>query len=134
MSVLYPTVVYLEQLIILQIDNFTPTSSSLPIIASHIAIHLKTPDLLFIQEIQDNSGSKDDGTVNANVTLSNIVAAIANASGGIQYDFVQIDPVDKQDGTYCMYPTHSSTANTVTCRGTTRREYSPSLPVSSADT
>lgn len=38
--------------------------------------------------------------MNANVTLSNIVAAIANASGGVQYDFVQIDPVDKQDGTY----------------------------------
>lgn len=72
--------------------------------------------------------------MNANVTLSNIVAAIANVSGGIQYDFVQIDPVDKQDGTYYLYTIHSSAADTVTCRGTTRREYSSSLPVSSSDT
>ena len=53
---------------------------------------------MFIQEIQDNSGKRYDGTVCANLTLTNLVNEIANASGGIQYDFVQIDPVDKQDG------------------------------------
>ena len=55
---------------------------------------------MFIQEIQDNSGKRDDGTVCANLTLTNLVNEIANASGGIQYDFVQIDPVDKQDGVW----------------------------------
>lgn len=82
----------------LQIDNFAPTSPTVPQVAEHIAVSLKTPDFMFLQEIQDNSGSKDDGTVDANLTLSNLVAAIANASGGVQYSFIDINPIDGQDG------------------------------------
>lgn len=56
------------------------------------------PDLMFIQEIQDNSGPTDDGTVIANVTLQTLVNAIANASNGVHYDFIEVSPVDGQDG------------------------------------
>lgn len=58
---------------------------------------MKTPDLLFIQEIQDNSGEVDDGTVIANVTLATLITAIESISG-VKYNFTQIDPVDGQDG------------------------------------
>ncbi len=74
-----------------------PTSAHLPNIADHIATFLRTPDLVFVQEVQDNSGPTDDGVVSANVTLSRLVAAIANISQ-VQYEFIEIAPVDKQDG------------------------------------
>jgi hypothetical protein len=74
-----------------------PTSSHLPTVASQIAKVLLTPDIMFIQEIQDNSGVTDDGTVNANVTLTNLVNAIAQVSN-VTYQFAQVDPVDGQDG------------------------------------
>ncbi|KAL0960684.1 hypothetical protein HGRIS_005712 [Hohenbuehelia grisea] len=79
------------------VENLAPTSSHLKTIADHISTFLKTPDLVFVQEIQDNSGPTDDGVVSANVTLSTLTAAIANISG-VQYDFVEIAPIDKQDG------------------------------------
>lgn len=75
-----------------------PTSPHMGAVATHIATSLKTPDIVFVQEIQDNSGPTDDGTVIANLTLSNLVAAIANASNGVVYDFLEIAPVNDQDG------------------------------------
>lgn len=52
---------------------------------------------MFLQEIQDNSGPKDDGTVDANVTLSTLVNAITKISN-VTYSFVEVIPVDGQDG------------------------------------
>lgn len=75
-----------------------PNSTTLPTVANHIANFLKTPDIMFVQEIQDNSGPTDDGTVVANLTLQTLVNAIANASGGVQYSFLEISPIDGQDG------------------------------------
>lgn len=74
-----------------------PTSSHLPTVAMHIANFLRTPDIMFIQEIQDNSGKTNDGTVNANLTLTNLVKAIAQVRN-VTYQFVEIAPVDGQDG------------------------------------
>lgn len=74
-----------------------PTSTHVPIVAGHIANLLKTPDLLFIQEIQDNSGETDDGTVASDATVAALVGAIESASG-VKYSFVQIDPINNQDG------------------------------------
>ncbi|KAJ7288401.1 DNase I-like protein [Mycena rebaudengoi] len=80
------------------IENFAPTPTSHVLdVANHIGKILRTPDIMFIQEVQDNSGPTDDGVVSANVTLSTLVAAIANISG-VTYSFTVIDPVDKQDG------------------------------------
>jgi hypothetical protein len=68
-----------------------PNSTHLPIIAGHISTHLRTPDIMFIQEVQDNSGPTNDGVVDATVTLTNIVNSIQNFSG-VLYDFVEISP------------------------------------------
>ncbi|KAH7873218.1 Endonuclease/exonuclease/phosphatase [Lentinula edodes] len=79
------------------VDNFGPTATQLPTVASHIATHLLSPDIVFLQEIQDNDGATDDGVVSSNVTLSALVSAIA-AVNGVTYDFVVIDPVNDADG------------------------------------
>ena len=80
-----------------KVENMAPTSSHLPTVANHIAKYLNTPDIMFVQEIQDNSGPTDDGVVSANLTLTNLVNAIQKESG-ILYNFTTIDPIDKQDG------------------------------------
>jgi predicted extracellular nuclease len=82
---------------VLQVENMAPTSAHIPAVASHIGDLLKTPDLLFIQEIEDNSGATNDGTVDADVTLAALVSAIESASG-VRYNFTQINPVDGEDG------------------------------------
>ena len=56
-------------------------------IANDIVNNLNTPDVIGLQEIQDNSGSDDDGTVAANANLQQLVDAIAEA-GGSQYEFI----------------------------------------------
>jgi len=72
-------------------------SSHLPTIASHIVSLLKTPDILFLQEIQDDSGPTNNGTVSANLTLSTLTKTIASLSN-VTYSFAVIDPVNNQDG------------------------------------
>jgi hypothetical protein len=50
-------------------------------IAQQIVNNLNTPDIIGLQEIQDNSGSLDDGTISASQTLQMLVDAIAAAGG-----------------------------------------------------
>ncbi|KAG6836102.1 hypothetical protein H0H93_011329, partial [Arthromyces matolae] len=79
------------------IENMAPDSAHLPTVANHIATYLNTPDIVFLQEIQDNSGPTDDGTVIGNLTLTNLVNAIANVSS-VKYNFLEIAPTDDTDG------------------------------------
>jgi predicted extracellular nuclease len=79
------------------VENMNPKSAHIPKVANHIANFLKTPDIIFVQEIQDDNGATDDGTVSANLTLSALTKAIKDASG-VDYDFVNIPPVNDQDG------------------------------------
>ncbi len=50
-------------------------------IAAHVVDNLSAPDIIGLQEIQDDSGSFDDGTIAADVTLQTLVAAITAAGG-----------------------------------------------------
>lgn len=56
-------------------------------IAQQIINNLGTPDVIGLQEIQDNSGSANDGVISADVTLQTLVDAIA-AAGGPTYKFI----------------------------------------------
>ncbi|MFZ4688164.1 MAG: choice-of-anchor I family protein, partial [Polymorphobacter sp.] len=56
-------------------------------IALQIVNALGSPDIVALQEIQDNSGSANDGTVSASVTLQMLVDSIA-ANGGPVYSFI----------------------------------------------
>ncbi|KAF8160082.1 Endonuclease/exonuclease/phosphatase [Pholiota molesta] len=79
------------------VENLSPTVAHLPTVANHIASFLNMPDLMFLQEIQDNDGQTDDGVVDATVTLTTLVNAIAKVSN-VTYAFTSIDPVNDQDG------------------------------------
>ncbi|MCM1983246.1 5'-nucleotidase C-terminal domain-containing protein [Lyngbya confervoides] len=56
-------------------------------IAQHIISNLGIPDIIGLQEIQDNSGGTDNGITAADVTLQTLVEVIA-AAGGPQYEFI----------------------------------------------
>lgn len=66
-------------------------------LADIIAMNLRAPDILALQEIQDDSGSIGDGTVDARLTYAAVIAAIG-AVGGPAYDFRDVAPEDGQDG------------------------------------
>ena len=80
------------------VENLDPSDG--PAFARHadfIVNHLRSPDLIAIEEVQDNDGETDSGTTDASVTWETLIAAI-QAAGGPLYDYRQIDPLDNQDG------------------------------------
>ncbi|MQS04815.1 endonuclease/exonuclease/phosphatase family protein [Streptomyces alkaliterrae] len=66
-------------------------------LAEGIVNSLASPDIVALEEIQDDNGPKDDGTVAADQTLRKLTDAIA-AAGGPRYQWRGIDPQDKADG------------------------------------
>jgi uncharacterized protein len=80
------------------VENLDPSDTDA--FARHadlIVNNLRSPDLIAIEEIQDNDGATDSSVTDASVTWNMLIAAIA-AAGGPDYEFRQIDPVDDQDG------------------------------------
>lgn len=67
------------------------------VLGQHIAQSLAAPDVLAVEEIQDNDGCTDDGVVAATTTLSTLLNAIKSA-GGPTYSYAEIDPDNDQDG------------------------------------
>lgn len=83
----------------MQVDNMGPKSDHLPAVATHIATLLRTPDIMFLQEIQDNDGETDDGVVDANLTLSTLTSAISSASThNFTYNFTEVISQSDLDG------------------------------------
>lgn len=78
--------------------------------SNHIVNYLGTPDLVFLQEVQDDNAPKNDNVVNATETLDTLVGAISRLTA-VKFEYVDIDPVDDQDGeqpggnfrTTCLY-------------------------------
>jgi uncharacterized repeat protein (TIGR01451 family) len=66
-------------------------------LAGQIVDNLQAPDIIGLQEIQDNSGTTDNGIVDATATYTTLIAAIQTA-GGPTYDFRDIRPENNQDG------------------------------------
>jgi predicted extracellular nuclease len=65
-----------------------------------IVDHLRSPDILAIEEVQDNdgvSGGTASPVVDASVAWTRLIEAI-EAAGGPLYEYRQIDPIDDQDG------------------------------------
>ncbi|KAK7948518.1 uncharacterized protein PG986_009404 [Apiospora aurea] len=81
------------------IENFWPGNAAhVQAVAQHIVEYLKIPDLMFLQEVQDDNGPTNDGTVSSDLTLSTLAAAIESASGGVGYNFTYVAPVNNKDG------------------------------------
>ncbi|MCX6027384.1 MAG: hypothetical protein NTY23_14195, partial [Chloroflexi bacterium] len=66
-------------------------------LADLVVNHLHSPDILAVEEIQDNNGSTNDTVVAADVTYTMLIDAIS-AAGDPGYSYRQIDPADDQDG------------------------------------
>jgi uncharacterized protein len=66
-------------------------------IAGQIAGNLGAPHLISLQEVQDNNGATNNGTVAADVTLNSLAGAL-NTATGRSYAWVTINPVNNADG------------------------------------
>jgi predicted extracellular nuclease len=81
------------------VENLDPSDGP-AVFARHAALivnNLRSPDVLAIEEIQDNTGATNDGVTDATVSWNMLVAAI-QAAGGPTYEYRQIDPVNNADG------------------------------------
>ena len=81
------------------VENLAPSDpqSKFDRLASLVVHNLQAPDIISVEEVQDNSGATDNGIVAADQTIAKLVAAI-QAAGGPNYDTREIDPVNDQDG------------------------------------
>jgi predicted extracellular nuclease len=81
------------------VENLDPQDSAekFALRGRHIAQHLRAPDIVGLLEVQDSSGPRDDGVVDAQRTLQKLIDAII-AAGGPRYQWRGIDPLDNQDG------------------------------------
>jgi hypothetical protein len=79
------------------VENLDPSDDTFTAHAETIVHHLKSPDIVSLEEIQDNNGATDDGTVAADATVGKLIDAVV-AAGGPRYEWRGVDPVDKADG------------------------------------
>jgi hypothetical protein len=81
------------------VENLDPTDppEKFAALAGLIVTNLRSPDLLAIEEIQDNTGPAPDPSTDASITWQLLISAI-EAAGGPTYDYRQIDPLFNQDG------------------------------------
>ena len=59
--------------------------------------NLRSPDIIAIEEMQDNSGPANDGVTASDLSWQRLIDAIV-AAGGPAYDYRQIDPENNADG------------------------------------
>ncbi|WP_405678631.1 endonuclease/exonuclease/phosphatase [Streptomyces sp. NBC_01511] len=81
------------------VENLDPSDprEKFDALAGAVVGALSSPDILALEEIQDNNGAKNDGTVSADETIAKFTAAIA-AAGGPAYEARTVDPRDRTDG------------------------------------
>lgn len=66
-------------------------------LAAGVAVNLSSPDVLSLEEIQDDNGAVKDGAVGSEATLKRFTDAIV-AAGGPQYAWRYVAPEDGKDG------------------------------------
>jgi predicted extracellular nuclease len=81
------------------VENLAPSDAAAKYqaLAQGVVTNLGTPDIVAVEEIQDNSGATDNGVVAADQTLTKLTDAI-KVVGGPAYEWREIDPVNDQDG------------------------------------
>jgi uncharacterized protein len=81
------------------VENLAPSNpdSKFAALAQGIVTNLASPDIIAVEEVQDNDGATNDGVVTADQTIAKLTAAVVTA-GGPHYDSREIDPVNDQDG------------------------------------
>ena len=66
-------------------------------IAEHIVKLIRAPDIVALQEVQDNDGAEYSSTTSSDLTLKTLIEAI-KVIGGPSYEFAVIDPEDDSAG------------------------------------
>ncbi|MEP7020817.1 MAG: endonuclease/exonuclease/phosphatase family protein [Pseudonocardiales bacterium] len=81
------------------VENLAPGDSAAKYarLGQGVVTNLASPDVVTLEEIQDNTGATDDGVVAADQTLTKLTDAIT-AAGGPHYIWREINPVNDQDG------------------------------------
>ncbi|MFD0370727.1 endonuclease/exonuclease/phosphatase family protein [Streptomyces sp. NPDC127114] len=81
------------------VENLDPSDpqEKFDALAKAVVENLASPDIVALEEIQDDNGAKNDGTVTAGETLKKFTAAIV-AAGGPAYEWRSIDPQNGKDG------------------------------------
>ncbi len=81
------------------VENLSPKDAPAKFqrLAHGVVESLASPDILSLEEIQDNNGTTNDTVVAADETLQRFTDAVV-AAGGPHYEWRQIDPVDDADG------------------------------------
>ncbi|WP_427893905.1 lamin tail domain-containing protein [Kribbella sp. GL6] len=81
------------------VENLDPSDGDAKFdgLAQAVVHNLASPDILGLEEVQDNDGAVNSGTTAADKTLNMLTAAILKA-GGPTYAWKQIDPVNNAEG------------------------------------
>ena len=80
------------------VENLDPSDApTIPRLAQIVVNNLRSPDLIGIEEMQDNTGGTNDGTTDASLSWQAFIDAIV-AAGGPRYEYRQIDPENNADG------------------------------------
>ncbi|MGX1502918.1 UNVERIFIED_CONTAM: putative extracellular nuclease [Streptomyces graminofaciens] len=81
------------------VENLDPSvpQEKFDALAKAVVENLASPDILALEEIQDDTGAKNDGTVSAAQTVKKFTDAIV-AAGGPAYEWRSVDPVNNEDG------------------------------------
>ncbi|MFE1557412.1 endonuclease/exonuclease/phosphatase family protein [Streptomyces sp. NPDC058734] len=81
------------------VENLDPTDpqEKFDNLAKAVVTNLASPDIVALEEIQDDNGAKNDGTVSAEQTLTKFTEAI-KAAGGPAYQWRSITPENNKDG------------------------------------
>ncbi|MCI0383034.1 endonuclease/exonuclease/phosphatase family protein [Streptomyces sp. CNQ085] len=81
------------------VENLHPGNSQEKFdrLARGVVDNLASPDILALEEVQDDNGPVNDEVVSADATLAKLTDAIA-AAGGPRYEWRAVDPVDDADG------------------------------------
>lgn len=66
-------------------------------LAYSIKYNLKMPDIIGVQEMQDNNGAVNDGTTDASLSAKRIIDAVQEIRGP-KYEYVEVAPLNNQDG------------------------------------
>jgi uncharacterized protein len=73
------------------LENLDPTDTKFDILARDIAINLRAPDIIGVQEIQDADGAGTGTNLSGTVTANLLISAI-QAAGGPTYAYVEVAP------------------------------------------
>jgi uncharacterized protein len=81
------------------VENLDPTDPQAKFdeLADLIVDNLRSPDLISVEEVQDDNGATNDGVVDASATWQQLIAAVS-AAGGPDYEYRDIAPVNNSDG------------------------------------